>query len=50
MNMGRWRRRRSARSTAPLPRMGSGLAVEEITMSASASRSGISGRPMPSPP
>jgi hypothetical protein len=37
MNIGRWRRFFSARfSTVPLPSTGSGLAVDETTMSASA--------------
>ena len=42
MNIGRWRRAFSARSTAPRPMIGSELAVHETTMSNSSSRAGRS--------
>ena len=48
MNIGRWRRALSALSIAPLPSIGTRLAVEVTTMSACASREGISSRVMAS--
>ena len=50
MNIGRWRRAFSARSTAPRPMIGSELAVHEITASNSCSRAGRSARRMASAP
>ncbi len=49
ITIGRWRRAFSARSTMPRPMIGSGLAVQETTMSYSASRSLTSSRRMASP-
>ena len=50
MNIGRCRRSFSARSTAPRPMIGSELAVDETTMSNSASRAGRSARRIASAP